>query len=127
VSGKRLVIDASVAVKWRLRDEESTQQADAFLGDFLAGKLGLLTSTLFDWEIANALRVAVTWQRLSGHETAVALTDFPQYAIVRYGFAGTSRHTLQLSGQHQHSAYNSVYIALPHAQVIRCASASGRG
>ena len=65
MSGKRVVIDASVALKWRLRDEEATQQADALLADFLAGKLQLLTPTLFDDEIANALRVAVTRQRLS--------------------------------------------------------------
>jgi hypothetical protein len=48
VNGKRLVIDASVALKWRLRDEEATSQADALLDDFLAGKLELLTPTLFD-------------------------------------------------------------------------------
>jgi len=50
-----VVIDASVALKWRLRDEEATQQADALLEDFLAGTLVLLTPTLFDYEIANAL------------------------------------------------------------------------
>ena len=56
MSGKRIVIDASAALKWRLRDEEVTQQADALLEDFLAGKLELLTPTLFDYEITNALR-----------------------------------------------------------------------
>jgi predicted nucleic acid-binding protein len=81
VSAKRTVIDASVALKWRLRDEEATQQADALLEDFLAGKLELLTPTLFDYEIANALRVAVTRQRLSGQDAVMALADFAQYAL----------------------------------------------
>ncbi len=76
MSGKRVVLDASVALKWRLRDEEATQQADALLEDFLAGKLVLLTPTLFDYEIANALRVAVTRQRLSEQDGAAALVDF---------------------------------------------------
>ena len=40
MSGKRVVIDASVALKWRLRDEEATQQADALLEDFLADREG---------------------------------------------------------------------------------------
>jgi predicted nucleic acid-binding protein len=118
VSGKRVVIDASVALKWRLRDEEATQQADALLEDFLAGRLELLTPTLFDYEIANALRVAVTRQRLTEHEAAVALTDFAQYAIIRYDFPGISSHTFQLSGQHQRSAYDSAYMALAQAQRI---------
>ena len=107
MSGKRVVIDASVALKWRLRDEEATQQADALLADFLAGKLQLLTPTLFDYEIANALRVAVTRQRLSEQDAAVALADFAQYAIVRCDFSALSSRTFHLSGQHQRSAYDS--------------------
>ena len=93
MNGKRLVIDASVALKWRLRDEEATSQADALLEDFLAGKLELLTPTLFDYEIANALRVAVTRQRLSEQDAAMALTDFAQYTIVRYDFTGIASLT----------------------------------
>ena len=81
MNGKRLVIDASVALKWRLRDEEATSQADALLDDFLAGKLELLTPTLFDYEIVNALRVAVTRQRLSEADAAAALADFPGVEI----------------------------------------------
>jgi predicted nucleic acid-binding protein len=116
VNGKRLVIDASVALKWRLRDEEATSQADALLDDFLAGKLELLTPTLFDYEIANALRVAVTRQRLSEADAVAALTDFAQYTIVRYDFTGIASLTFHLSGQHQRSAYDSAYLALAQAQ-----------
>jgi predicted nucleic acid-binding protein len=112
VNGKRIVIDASVALKWRLRDEEATQQADALLEDFLASKLVLLTPTLFDYEIANALRVAVTRQRLSAQDAAAALADFAPYAIVRYDFSGIASRTFHLSGQHQRSAYDSAYMEL---------------
>ena len=96
MNGKRLVIDASVALKWRLRDEEATSQADALLDDFLAGKLELLTPTLFDYEIANALRVAVTRQRLSEPDAATALADFAQYTIVRYDFTGIAQPHVRL-------------------------------
>jgi predicted nucleic acid-binding protein len=118
VNGKRLVIDASVALKWRLRDEEATSQADALLDDFLAGKLELLTPTLFDYEIANALRVAVTRQRLSEQDAAVALADFAQYTIVRYDFTGIASLTFHLSGQYQRSAYDSAYLALAQSQGV---------
>ena len=116
MNGKRVVIDASVALKWRLRDEEATQQADALLEDFLAGKLMLFTPTLFDYEIANALRVAVTRQRLSESDAAAALADFAQYTIIRYDFSGIASRTFDLSGQHQRSAYDSAYMALAQAQ-----------
>jgi len=118
VNGKRLVIDASVALKWRVRDEEATNQADALLEDCLAGKLTLLTPTLFDYEIANALRVAVTRQRLSDQDAAAALTDFAQYTIVRYDFTGLASLTFHLSGQYQRSAYDSAYLALAQAQGV---------
>jgi predicted nucleic acid-binding protein len=118
VNGKRLVIDASVALKWRLRDEEATTQADALLEDFLAGKLELLTPTLFDYEITNALRVAVTRQRLSEQDAAAALADFAQYTIVRYDFTGITSLTFHLSGQYQRSAYDSAYLALAQSQGV---------
>jgi len=118
VNGKRLVIDASVAWKWRLRDEEATNEADALLEDFLAGKLEWLTPTLFDYEIANALRVAVTRQRLSEQGAAAALANFAQYAIVRYDFTGIASLTFHLSGQYQRSAYDSAYLALAQSQGV---------
>jgi len=118
VNGKRLVIDASVALKWRLRDEEATSQADTLLEDFLAGKLELLTPTLFDYEIANALRVAVTRQRLSEQDAAAALDDFAQYTIVQYDFTGIARLTFHMSGQYQRSAYDSAYLALAQSQGV---------
>ena len=112
MSGKCAVIDVSVVLKWCLRDEEATPQADALREDSLAGDFVLLTPTLFDYEIANALRVAITRQRLSEQDAAVALADFAQYAIVRYDFSGIASRTFQLSGQHQRSnpRHNSRYI-----------------
>jgi predicted nucleic acid-binding protein len=112
VTAKRVVIDASVALKWRLRDEEAANAADAILDDFLGGKLELLTPTLFDYEIANALRVAVARQRVSEQAAASALTDFARYSIVRYDFLHLAVLAFQLSGEHQRSAYDSAYLAL---------------
>lgn len=38
----RLVVDASAATKWHLRDEEWVAEADAVLADFRAGRTALL-------------------------------------------------------------------------------------
>jgi predicted nucleic acid-binding protein len=119
VNAKRIVIDASVALKWRLRDEEATDQADALLEDFPAGKLALLTPTLFDYELANALRTAVTRQRLGEKDAAAALADFSQYAIVRCDFPSISGLAFHLSGRCQRSAYDSAYLALAQSLGVR--------
>lgn len=115
MTAKRIVIDASAALKWRLRDEEATEQADGILVDFLAEKLELLAPTLFDYEIANPLRVAVTRQRFSESDAAVAFADFQQLQIARRGFAEFASQTFQLSGKYQRSAYDSAYMALAQA------------
>ncbi|HEV8718046.1 MAG TPA: type II toxin-antitoxin system VapC family toxin [Candidatus Binatia bacterium] len=116
MSGKRLVLDASVALKWRLRDEEATSQADALLDDSLARQLSLLTPTLFDYEIANALKVAVARGRLAESEALTALTDFQQFRIERYDFPGIQSLAFQLASQYQRSVYDSAYMALAQAK-----------
>ena len=116
MSVKRVVIDASVALKWRLRDEEATLQADALLDDFLADKVALLTPTLFDYEITNALKVAVTMGRISASEARVAMADFQQYTITRYDFQAVQSLAFQLACQYQRSAYDGAYLALAQSQ-----------
>jgi predicted nucleic acid-binding protein len=116
VSVKRVVIDASVALKWRLRDEEATLQADALLDDFLADKMALLTPTLFDYEITNALKVAVTMRRISESEAMAAMADFQQYTITRYDFQAVQSLAFQLPYQYQRSAYDGAYLALAQSQ-----------
>ena len=63
-------------------------------------------------KIANALRVAVTHQRLSEQDAAAALAHFAQYTIVRYDFTGIASLTFDLSGQYQRSLYDSAYLVL---------------
>jgi predicted nucleic acid-binding protein len=76
VSIKRIVIDASAALKWQLRDEEAVAQADAVVEDFLAERLELIVPTLFDYEITNALKVAINKKRLSEQEATKSIAWF---------------------------------------------------
>lgn len=118
MTAKQIVIDSSVALKWRLRDEEATDQADAILDDFLAGDLILLTPALFDYEITNALKVAVTMKRLSEDEAMTAISDFQMYDIKQYAFRDTQSLAFQLAYQHQRSVYDSAYLALAKSRQL---------
>lgn len=111
MNAKQIVIDASVALKWRLRDEEATSQADMLLDDFLAGKLDFLTPTLFDYEITNALKVAVTMGRLTEVEAIATITGFQNYDIERYDFRAIQSLAFRLACQHQRSVYDGAYLA----------------
>ena len=62
--------------------------------------------------------MAVVRQRLSEQAAIAALNGLSQYPIVRYDFASLSMRTLQLSGEHQRSAYDSAYLALAESQGV---------
>ncbi|MEK7277911.1 MAG: type II toxin-antitoxin system VapC family toxin [Chloroflexota bacterium] len=112
MSDKRVVVDASVALKWFLRDEEVVPQADALLDDLLASRLSLLVPTIFDYEIANALKVAAVRGRLPESDARTALDKFRLYLIERADFIPIQSSTFQLALKHQRSVYDSAYITL---------------
>ena len=102
MSGRWVVIDASVALKWRLRDEEATRQADAFLDDFVAGALNLMT----------------IMGRLSEEQAVIAVPEFQQCHIKRYDFLEFQQLALQLACHYQRSVYDSAYLALAQSKGV---------
>ena len=112
MSDRRVVIDASAALKWRLRDEEATAEADAILSDMADGSLDLLAPTLFDYEIVNALRVAVFRGRLAEEDARTAVADFQALPIQRCDFAPLHSVAFDLATRYQRSGYDAAYLAL---------------
>lgn len=59
---RRLVIDASVALKWfKAEDEAEVEAALALLGDFEAGRLVLAAPALLPLELINVLGRRARW------------------------------------------------------------------
>lgn len=112
MSVKRIVIDASVALKWQLRDDGDTAQADQLLDDYLNGSLQLLAPSLFDYEITNALRSALLRGRISQDEAVAALEHYRGLGIEKIDFASFQGLAFDLACRHQRSAYDSAYMAL---------------
>jgi predicted nucleic acid-binding protein len=63
---KTLVLDASVAVKWQLNDEEHADKADAIKQAFVREAIALIVPTLFAVEWANAINMAIIRGRRIG-------------------------------------------------------------
>ena len=113
---KCAVIDSSVALKQRFRDEEGAEQADALFNDYARGALRLLVPSLFDYEVANVFRTAVLRGRLAEAEAYSALADLNLLQLERHDFVNTQSLALQLAFQYQRSAYDSAYLALAQSQ-----------
>ena len=70
------VVDASVALKWYLRDEEFLTQADGFLEAFSSGLATLAAPHFIRYEIANGLIVACRQGRLTPQQLNPRLQSF---------------------------------------------------
>ena len=70
------VIDASVANKWYLRDEEFTEQADSFLTRFRDASIFAVAPHFSRHEVASALVVACAVGRLTWDKGARELDSY---------------------------------------------------
>ncbi len=118
MSDDQVVIDACVALKWRLRDEEGTAQADALLDDCIASRVELLAPTLFDYEIANALRTALIRGRITEADAERALGDFQQLTIRRVSFPALQTLAFRLACEWKQSVYDAAYLALARTRQL---------
>lgn len=109
-----LVIDASVALKWELDDEEYVEQALALRDEFLSlGSIQLFAPHLYIYELTNGVVSAVNRQRIESMHGAQILR--------RLLLAGVSLQappvgrTYDIALEYNLSAYDGSYVALAEA------------
>jgi predicted nucleic acid-binding protein len=114
----RYVVDASIALKWYLRDEQHAAEARAVEDDFGAGTIRLIAPDHVRYEIANALRVAERSRRITGELATGSLTRFltsnielvESNELLLAGFDYASRYGC--------AVYDGLYLAL--ADMAQC-------
>jgi len=109
-----LVLDASVAAKWHLQDEESAADALAILTRYVNGELRLVAPDHVRYEIASSLTVATLGERprLSRSVAERALDYFLQLGIETIGTDQLIRAAFQLVHRHGIAFYDALYLAL---------------
>src|SRR3972149_5927218 len=81
---KRIVIDASVALKWYLPDEEDEDGALHLLEDHASDRVLLLAPALLEFEVANALVIAKRRGRVGDDDARKAMDGFRDLGIGLY-------------------------------------------
>ena len=112
------VLDASVALKWQFEDEEATSASTALLGDFIDGKIDLVSLTLFPYEIVNAINVAINRKRIEEAIGYRAITYLTSLGIELRGFDELIEPTFTMARKYSLSPYDCAYMAL--AEKERC-------
>lgn len=107
-----VVVDANIALKWHLRDEDCTDQAFEILQACYRNLIDLAAPSLIEYEIVNALKSAVLRQRISMDEARAALSRQQRVEIKLFSFIPYSLMTLDLSARTACSVYDASYAAL---------------
>jgi len=117
-AGERLVVDASVAVKWVV-PETGSQDAENLLDHELCAP------DLICPECANIFWKKVRRREISLAEAEVAAQTLENSGVILHSARGYLGTALQIAVAIDHPAYDCVYIALAEALSLRLITADG--
>lgn len=108
----RFVLDASIAIKWYLNDEDHVVDALAVQADFTTGRILLVAPDHIRYEVTNALRTAERRGRLTALQAHTAARNFLAVSIPT-----VNDDTLLISGltyalRYDCALYDGLYLAL---------------
>jgi predicted nucleic acid-binding protein len=86
-----LVVDAFVAAKWLLRDEDGRKEADNLLDLQSGSALTIVAPQQIDVEVSNSIRKAILERRLPADVGTQALRDWLGPLLAQFKLAPTAR------------------------------------
>jgi predicted nucleic acid-binding protein len=112
------VLDASVALKWYLPDENQGQPALDLLNSYLSDDLEIIVPSLLKYEIINGLVVAQKRGRIKEEVILSAIEGFLNLGIKTVRVAGLYPRVLHFCRMYSRSTYDASYLALAEAEQI---------
>jgi len=109
---KHIVVDASVALKWYLGDEEHGRKALGLLDKYISDELGILAPSLLEYELINGLIIAGKRGRIKEENILKAIDGFMNLEI---GLKNTSHlypKVFEFCKTYNRSAYDASYLAV---------------
>ena len=109
----RLVVDASVAVKWHLQDEEHVDQALALLDQFATGVVELVAPDQIRYEVPSAITVATRRAptRLTMEQGDEAIEEFLALRLTTLRDDELILRAYKLVHQYAIVFYDALYLA----------------
>lgn len=107
----RLVVDASVAVKWLNPSEPLADRAIAIRDDYEQGNVSLFVPAFWDYEVANAMNKAVARGDLTDEEGQRAVETLLSVRAQRVSLPSPQKSD-ETARRYQRSVYDSWYLLL---------------
>lgn len=120
MSGKKVVLDVSVAVKWFLppRDESHVAEAISLLDLSKKGLAHFIVPDLFLIEFASAMQKAVRRSRWPAREASDAVQDVLSQELLTVASRPLVQRAFAIASTHNYSVYDCIYVAL--AEEVGC-------
>ena len=107
----RLVLDASIAVKWLNPHESLADKANLIRDDYERGHISLLVPAFWEYEVANGLNKAVARGHLTEAEGREAISLLLALHAQKEPLP-SPHESYELARRHQRSVYDSWYLHL---------------
>jgi predicted nucleic acid-binding protein len=115
---KAWVIDACVAAKWWLSDEEHIAEAAQVLKAIREGIIEPAVPDLWFYELANVLVLACRRKRLTREQAQAFALEGKAMPVLAFPVHEKLSRILELASQYSLSAYDAAYVAL--AESLGC-------
>ncbi|MBE3117267.1 MAG: type II toxin-antitoxin system VapC family toxin [Candidatus Atribacteria bacterium] len=109
---KTVVVDASVALRWFLPDEERGDKALALLESYVRGEIRMVVPSLLGFEVLNGLLIASRRGRLEIATALRAYRGFQALGLEVADMGADGPEILRIAAQTGLTAYDAAYIAL---------------
>ena len=109
---KQAVVDASVALKWYLDDEELGTKAINILTLYVSGDINIFAPSLIEYEVMDGLKIAQKRGRIDKNTIQTAIEGFFNLEIKVYNVSHLFHKTLDIMNSCDISSYDASYLAL---------------
>lgn len=108
---KRIVIDASVTLKWYLDDEEHSQKALTILAKYISDEVDIVAPSLLEYEVINGLIIAQKRGRVKEDAILAAFDGFRDLGIKLKNISHLYQKVFNYCETYNRSAYDASYLA----------------
>ena len=120
---KRIVIDASVVLKWFLSDEDYSQSALALLDKYVSFELEIVAPSLLEYEVLNGLQIAGKRGRIKQDKTIMAIEGYLGLGIEKKDISSFYPRIMHFSEAYNLTAYDATYLGVADEEGIELITA----